>query len=34
MTAFAATRTLRRYVDRDKRDDVKRLKDALFEGRR
>jgi hypothetical protein len=32
MTAFAATRTLRRYIDRDKRDDVKRLKDALYEG--
>ncbi len=32
MTAFAATRTLRRYIDRDKRDDVKRLKDAIFEG--
>lgn len=32
MAAFVATRTVRRYVDRDKRDDVKRLKDALFEG--
>ncbi len=32
MTAFAATKTLRRYIDRDKRDDVKRLKDSLFEG--
>lgn len=32
MTAFAATKTLRRYIDRDKRDDVKRLKDALYEG--
>lgn len=32
MTAFAATRTLRRYIDRDKRDDIKRLKDAIFEG--
>lgn len=32
MAAFVATRTLRRYLDRDKRDDVKRLKDAIFEG--
>ena len=32
MTAFAATRTLRRYIDRDQRDDFKRLKDALYEG--
>ncbi len=32
MTAFAATKTLRRYIDRNKRDDVKRLKDAISEG--
>jgi len=32
MAAFVATNTIRRYVDRDKRDDVKRLKDALYEG--
>jgi hypothetical protein len=32
MAAFVATSTLRRYIDRDKRDDVKRLKDAVFEG--
>jgi hypothetical protein len=32
MAAFVATNTIRRYIDRDKRDDLKRLKDALYEG--
>lgn len=32
MAAFVATNTIRRYIDRDKRDDVRRLKDALYEG--
>jgi hypothetical protein len=32
MAAFVVTNTIRRYIDRDKRDDLKRLKDALYEG--
>jgi hypothetical protein len=32
MAAFVATNTIRRYLDREKRDDIKRLKDAAFEG--
>lgn len=32
MAAFVATNTIRRYLDRDKRDDMRRLKDALYEG--
>lgn len=32
MAAFVTTNTIRRYIDRDRRDDLKRLKDALYEG--